>query len=273
MTRSLSVAHLTALDLAPPRFIEAAARAGFDGVGLRLLRVSDTTPGYPLMDDPEMMRATLRATRATGVKVMDIEFVRITPETRPIDLARVLDAGAELGAGHVITAPYDPDLARLTDRLGEINALAVERGLGTVIEFFPWTVVPDLNSAVVIAEAAGPDVGILVDALHFYRSASTLAELRAVPPHRLPFAHLCDALVHPPYSEADLLHTARADRLPPGRGEMDLRGFLSALPADVRLSAEVPSTPTHRLADRDAMLADIRDCCESLLKGCSSSVS
>jgi hypothetical protein len=34
--------------------------------------------------------------------------------------------------------------------------------------------------------------GILVDVLHFDRSASTIEQLDAVPPPRLPFVHLCD---------------------------------------------------------------------------------
>ncbi|WP_254679195.1 hypothetical protein [Celeribacter baekdonensis] len=33
MPRPLNAAHLTAIDLDPPHFIEAAAKAGFDGVG------------------------------------------------------------------------------------------------------------------------------------------------------------------------------------------------------------------------------------------------
>lgn len=45
MTRRPGVSHRTAIDLAPPAFVEAAARAGFDGVGLRLLRVTETSPG------------------------------------------------------------------------------------------------------------------------------------------------------------------------------------------------------------------------------------
>ena len=57
MTRSLSLAHLTAIDLPPPELVRVAARVGFDAVGLRLIRVTDTSPGYPLMDDPVMMRA------------------------------------------------------------------------------------------------------------------------------------------------------------------------------------------------------------------------
>lgn len=265
MTHLLGVAHLTAIDLAPPAFIEAAARAGFDCVGLRLLRVTDTSPGYPLMDDPASLRATRRALSETGIVVNDIEFVRIQPETVPDDLCPFLDAGAELGAKHVITAPYDPDLVRLADRLGALSTLAGDRGLRVSLEFFPWTVVPDLSSALRVADAAGDRVGVLVDSLHFDRSGSSLEALRAVSPDRLPFAHLADAPVQPHYSELDLLHTARDERLPPGEGGIDLSGFLGALPPDIPLSVEVPMTSLAAAEGEDVVLRRVAEACRRLI--------
>ena len=98
MTRSLSVAHLTAIDLTPPQLIEAAAETGFDAVGLRLLQVTPDSPGYPLMRDRAMMRATRAALRDTGLRVADIEFIKITPEFDLDALLPLLDAGAALGA-------------------------------------------------------------------------------------------------------------------------------------------------------------------------------
>ena len=80
-------------------------------------------------------------------------------------------AGAELGAKYVITSAFDPDLNWFTDRLAAVSDLASQYGLRAVLEFFPWTVVPDLGAAVRIVEAAErPALGILVDTLHFNRS-------------------------------------------------------------------------------------------------------
>ena len=64
----------------PPEMIRVAARTGYRQVGLRLIRVTPETPGYPLMSEPAMLRATKAALAATGVGVLDIEFVKITPE-------------------------------------------------------------------------------------------------------------------------------------------------------------------------------------------------
>lgn len=210
MKRSFSLAHLTVLSLAPPQMIEVAARAGYQTVGLRLIKVTETTPGYPLMTDKPMMRATKAAMAATGIGVLDIEFVKITPEIDVGALEPFLAAGAELGARYVITAPYDADLPRLADRLAAIHDLALRYGLRAVLEFFPWTVVPDLAAAVAVVEAAErPELGILVDTLHFNRSKSRLEQLDKIPAARLPFAHVCDAPVLESYTTEAAAHGPR----------------------------------------------------------------
>lgn len=242
MRRTLSVAHLSAIDLDPPAFLEAAADAGFDAVGLRLIRVTETSPGYPLMEDRQALRQTQAAMKATGLRVADIEFVKIAPGTKVETLLPFLDAGAELGAAQVITAPYDPDLNRLADTLGLLSEQAHLRGLGTVLEFFPWTCVPDLATCWQVVRQAGPHTGLLVDSLHFDRSASSLDLLHSLPRERLPFAHLCDARRLPSYTEEELLETARAERLAPGDGGIDLAAFLKALPPRTPLGIEVPMT-------------------------------
>lgn len=242
MTRRLSLAHLTAVDLAPPALIRAAARGGFDGVGLRLLRVTPTTPGYPLMDNAQMMRETQAALRDTGLTVHDIEFVRIEPHTDPEALIPFLDAGATLGAREVIVAPYDPDQSRMADTLGRLADLAGTRGLGVSLEFFPWTDIRTVDDALRLATQAGPTVGVLPDALHVDRSGSSLATLKALPGERLRFAHLCDAPVLPSYDSDTLFFNAREERLLPGQGQIDLRAFLAAMPDDLPLGIEVPQT-------------------------------
>lgn len=218
MTHRLFVAHLSAITLPPPQFLHAAAEAGFAGVGLRLLRVTEETPGYPLMNDPAGLRETRAAMRSTGLVVNDIEFIQITPQIEIAALAPMLDAGAELGAGHVIAAPYDDDLSRLADRLAELSELAAARDIGVMLEFFPWTALPDLAACWDLVRQAGPAIGLLVDSLHFDRSRSDPDLLARIPPARLPFAHLCDAARQPCYRQDELLRTARAERLPAGAG-------------------------------------------------------
>lgn len=261
-----SLAHLTVLGLPPPEMVRVAARTGYRGVGLRLIAVTDTTPGYPLMHDPAMMRATKAALADTGVRVLDVEFVKITPEIDVPGLEAFVAAGAELGAGHVITAPYDPDLARLADRLGAVTDLCARYGLRAVLEFFPWTVVPDLGAAVRVVEAAGrPETGILVDTLHFDRSGSRVEHLGGIPASRLPFVHVCDAPVQRGYTTEELLHAGRAERLPPGEGGIDIRGILRHMPPGTPVALEVPMTAMSAAEGAEAVALRVRRAAERLL--------
>lgn len=166
MSRIVSLAHLTAIQLSPPEFVRMAARTGYDAVGLRLLRATETSPGYPLHSDRALMRATRAALAETGLAVLDVEFVRIAPGFEVAAVEPFLAAGAELGARHLIAAPYDPDLGRLRDGLAALQDWAAAHDLSVVLEFFPWTPVPDLATALAVAGPV-PGAGILVDALHF----------------------------------------------------------------------------------------------------------
>jgi sugar phosphate isomerase/epimerase len=238
-----SLAHLTVLSLPPPEAIRVAARAGYQSVGLRLLRVTEQSPGYPLMDDPPMLRETRAAIAETGVGVLDIEFVQLRPETDIAGLKPLLAAGSALGARYLIAAPYDPDLSRLADKFGALCDLAAPFGISVVLEFFPWTVVPGVAEANAIVTAAGrTNSGILVDMLHFDRSASTLDQLDKVDPARLPFVHVCDAPGGANWTVEQLLHTARAERLPPGEGDIPIKQIMSHMPPGIPIGLEVAMT-------------------------------
>ena len=266
MSTVFSLAHLTVLDLPPTEAVRVAARTGYQYVGLRLIAVTDTTPGYPLMDDPAMMRDTKAALVDTGVRVLDIEFVKITPEIDVGNLERFVAAGAGLGAKYVITAPYDPDLTRLADRLGAISDLSARYGLRAVLEFFPWTVVPDLGTAVQVVEAAGrTQTGILVDTLHFNRSGGRFEQLDRIPTSRLPFVHVCDAPVKDAYTTEELLHAGRAERLPPGEGEIDIRSILRHMPPGIPVALEVPMTAMRAVEGAEAVALRVRQAAERLL--------
>ncbi|MTH64327.1 sugar phosphate isomerase/epimerase family protein [Paracoccus shanxieyensis] len=255
MNRAISLAHLTVVETAPPQMIRMAARLGYDAVGLRLLRVTPETPGYPLMDDPQMMAQTRAALAETGLRVQDIEFVRITPEFDLNALRPFLRAGAELGAAHVICAPYDPDLSRLADNLALMAQECRAHGMQAVLEFFPWTSVPDLATALRVVEPVA-DLGILVDTLHFNRSGSSLEDLRRALP-RMPFLHLCDAPVHPPYTTEQFFHAGRVERLPPGAGQIPLAPIMAELPPDLPVTLEIPMTAKALAEGEEAVAAHV----------------
>jgi sugar phosphate isomerase/epimerase/4-hydroxyphenylpyruvate dioxygenase-like putative hemolysin len=236
-----SLAHLTALSLSPPELVEAAADAGYRYVGLRLTRVTPQEPHYPLATDPALMRSTKVRLAATGVEVLDVELARISPERDPREFLRFLEAGAELGARHVITQLPDPDRNRKTERFAQLCELARPFGLTVDLEFPSWTETPDLREAVrVLRGADQPNAGILVDLLHFARSGSSVADLRQLPAHWFHFVHVCDAPAGVPPTNEGLIHTARFERLFPGEGGIDVRGILDALPPGLPYALEIP---------------------------------
>jgi len=261
-----SIAHLTAIRLPPPQLIRLAQRTGYQSVGLRLIAVTDDSPGYPLMHDPALLRETKAAIAETGVGVLDIEFVKITPEIDVAALEPFVAAGAELGARYVITAPYDPDLTRLADRLGAISDLAGRHGLRAILEFFPWTEVACLGDAVSVVEATGrPDCGILVDTLHYARSASHAGQFAGVPASRFPFVHVCDAPAGSNFTREQLFHAGRVERLPPGEGGIDIRGILANLPPDIPIALEVPMTAMTAVEGEEAVARRVLTAAKRLL--------
>ncbi|GAA4089391.1 TIM barrel protein [Nonomuraea soli] len=236
-----SLAHLTALSLSPPELVEAAAEAGYRYVGLRLTPVTPQEPHHPLATDPALMRTTKVRLAATGIEVLDIELARIGPDGNPRDYLRFLEAGAELGARHVITQLPDPDFARKAERYARLCELARPLGLTVDLEFPSWTETPDLAEATRVLRAAGqPNAGMLIDLLHFARSGSSLEELRALPREWFHFAHVCDAPASVPATQEGLIHTARFERLFPGEGGIDVRGILDALPGGIPYALEIP---------------------------------
>lgn len=239
--RVLSLAALTVLELSPAAQVRCAAHTGYSHVGLRLAPATPTDPAWDAVGDTPMVRETRRALAGTGVQVLDVEILRLTPATRVEEFDALLDTAAALGAAHVLVAGNDPDAARLADRFAALADRCAPRGLAPALEPMPWTDVRDLAAASRIVERAGrANAGVLIDAIHFDRAGSRLEEIAALPPQRLPYLQLCDAPAERPHTVDELLRQARAARRLPGEGGLDLAGLLRAMPAGVPLSLEIP---------------------------------
>jgi sugar phosphate isomerase/epimerase len=239
--REYSLAHLTALSLSPPRLVEVAARAGYGYVGLRLNRVTPTEPLYALADDRVLMAETKARLADTGVAVLDIELARMGPDNDARSYLPILEAGAELGATHVLTQLPDPDRARAVGRFVALCELARPLGLGIDLEFISWTETPDLATAArVLQEAGQSNAGILVDTLHFARSGSSLEDLKRLPREWFRYVQVCDAPAQGPATKEEIIHAARFARLFPGEGGLGVREILACLPPAIPCSLEIP---------------------------------
>jgi sugar phosphate isomerase/epimerase len=239
--RRLSLAALTVLELSPAEMVTCAADAGYTHVGLRLIPATDREPTWPIVGDTPLVREVERRLGDTGIEVLDIEIFRIKPQTRIEDYRAALETGARLGARHVLVAGNDPDESRLTERFAALCELGASLGLTVDLEPMPWTDARNLQQAArVVANAGRPNGGVLIDAIHFDRGGNTAADIASVPAAAFHYAQLCDAPAHRPTDTETLLYQARAERLMPGDGGLDLKGILRALPADLPLAIEIP---------------------------------
>lgn len=250
-TRQYSLSFLTVADVSPVEAVKIAAQCGYAQVGLRLLPAAPKESEYPILTDAKVVLETQAALRDTGVKVADVEIIRLTPDFDPNQYLQFLDVAQQLSAKHILIAGNDPDQQRLIDNYAKFCVLSKQYGLSCDLEFMPWTNVKNLAQANYIVEQSGQDnAAILIDSLHFDRSDSTLDQVKALPSSRLNYVQLCDGLADYDPSDEGLIKIARSNRMVPGQGDIDMLGLIRALPRNITLAAEVPNLD---LAKRPAL--------------------
>jgi sugar phosphate isomerase/epimerase len=256
MAREISLAALSLLRLPPPEVVRIAADSGFDSVGLRLAGVPGSVD-HQMLGNSATRRATAAALKQSGLRVLDVEIVRLLPrhEDQPPHEA-IVEAAVELGARYIDVITYDPDAGRAADALAALCDQSGQAGLGCVLEFMGFTEAKTMAMArEIVGRAASPNAGILVDMLHLFRTGGSAASLVGVPPERLPFAQLCDA--RHSGTEPDPVRAraeAVADREIPGDGLLPLRDVVGALPPGIPLSVEVPHVGARGPAEHARLL-------------------
>lgn len=236
MGRNTGLAALTVLELPHDEQVRVAAQAGYSHVGLRLVPVAGQ-PYTHRLDVPLLEQSLAH----TGIRVLDVEVFRLTPETKVAEWENVLAASQRLGASELLVHGADPDECRLIQTFGRLCELAGQYKLRANLEPMPWVDVSNIAKALRVLRGAGhANSGLLVDAIHFFRAGDSLDELKKVPRQYLHYVQLCDARREKPSDMQEIIRQARGDRLFPGEGGLDLRGLLAALPPDIPLSLEVP---------------------------------
>ena len=242
----MSLDYLTVDGATPVEQVLAAAEAGFDAVGLRLLAPPDLPLAHEVVDDPATIRAIGQACRRTGVAVLDAEAFFIAPALDPERLVRATAVAAELGASTLLAVIADADRPRALDRFAGLCDAAGSLGLDVALEFMRWSPVGTVEDAAAFVDATGcANAGVCIDALHLSRSGGWPGRLPAVP-RAGTFIQLSDAPAQLPAVDA-LLAEARGDRRYPGDGDLPLDDLLDALPADTPVSIEVPHRVHARL--------------------------
>ena len=222
----LSMSPGTVGNPGPEVMAEACAAAGLAGVSIWGTYVGDGT-------SPAELGARLRG---AGVPVFTLEAAVSwcgggDGEAAVGEAEFMADLGDAIGAEGLFAVSMEPgelDLARAIDGYGQLCDRAADRGLWVAIEFLPWSSIPNLVTARAIVEGAARDNGgIVVDAWHFTRSGSRLADVTDVAGLVRDF-QICDTA---PGAETDLMDECMHRRLLPGEGTADVIGLVHALDA------------------------------------------
>lgn len=249
----LGIELLSVLGMPPVDYVKLAAELGCAHISTGLIRGPFNPYGYAdwsLRDDPALRREMIAAMRDTGVKVSLGEGLGVRAGQEMADRAGDFDIMAELGARGIGGVVMDPDLARAYDQFAVLVEMAIARGMIATIEFAPIQAIATLPQALdLVRHVNHPDFRILIDAMHFFRSGSVLADLRALDPALIGYAQLCDV---PLVSDEDYAQEAMFARRIPGEGELPLADFIAALPTDIPIGLEVP-----RLKPAEAGIAQI----------------
>jgi len=249
LNRVLSVAPLTAPGVGAIEFVDAAAKAGFEHVGVRL---KTPTPGpalEPEMADNLLRRRLVKRIRDTRLKVLEVEAFWISPDFDIEFVKPAIETGALLGAKFILVVGNDPDLNRFQINFGRLSELVRSYDIRVALEFLPYVAVKNLEMALkTIHFSDDANDGLLIDVLHFVRSGGKPADLAGIPPGKIHFIHLCDASDEAPKSLPELRREAREARLLPGFGSLPLHEFFHAVPPDTPIEIECPTRANAHLS-------------------------
>jgi sugar phosphate isomerase/epimerase len=241
-TRGIGIDFISVFGLPPVAFVALAAELGCQHISIALTPMPGNPLGYPLWslrDDAGLRKDLVAALRAHGITISLGEGFLVRPGTDVRDTAGDMELMRELGVPCINIVPIDPDYSRSVDQLSLFAEMAGANGLAATLEYMPGMRIGDLaTSAAAVAEVGNPNLRLLIDAMHLFRSGGTAADVAALAPEMIGYIQLCDVPVVSKYESYG--EEARHHRLPPGEGELPLRAFLDALPRDLMLGLEVP---------------------------------
>jgi sugar phosphate isomerase/epimerase len=240
----LGIEYISVFGLPPVQFVELAADLGCRYITTALQRSNAYNPhGYAkfsLREDNKLRREMIAVMRERGVSLSLGEGLAILEN---LDVRSAygadLDLMRELGVPRINVVSLDPDLRRSFDQLAALAEMAANVGIETVVEFVPIFTISDLPTALAAIRHVGRrDCRVLIDTMHFGRSAARISDLAALDPELIGYVQLCDAPLVPVIT--DYMEEAMFERMVPGEGELPLREILAALPLNRVIGLEVP---------------------------------
>ena len=240
--RELGIELMTVFGMPPVEHVTLAADLGCTHISTGLTALPwklDRFPSWSLRDDAALRRETIAAMRDRGVTISLAEGFAVRPNQDAKDRAAELDLFAELGAEQASGICVEPDLARAFDQFSLLADMTAERGMGYALEFAPPHAINTLETTAAFVESLGkPNMRLVIDAMHFFRTGATIEALAAIDPARIGYFQLCDVPLVSTYP--DYYSEACFERLIPGDGELPLAQLIAALPQDLPIGLETP---------------------------------
>ena len=243
--------HTWTLDTTPlADALRIAKATGWDGVELRRLDFKRAAESGKPAD------SVLDLVRASGLPVacVGVEFGWMWADgAERARLLAVFDEqcrrAAALGCATVMS-PVDKergDAARAVASVREVGDVAARHGVRLAVEFNSQC--PQLNALgpvrEILARAAHPHCGLLLDTYHLGRSGATLKQVEDVTPAEIAYVQYSD----PPRTG---LEPGKAlDRLPPGQGSFAFREFWALMAAKGYAGFSSYEAPNEKAWKRD----------------------
>jgi 2-keto-myo-inositol isomerase len=217
-----------------PTDLAAAGAAGFGYVEVWAAKMDDYLQQHSVADLAELFHQH----KVRPASINSIEFITFRGENYSLIQARCQELSVlaeQLGCPYIVVVPsptpsrettWEQVKAESVRVLSDLATIAGSRGIGLAFEplGFGWCSVRTLRAAwEIVAEVGRRDVGLVLDACHFYAAGSELSEIGLLDPAKLFIFHLDDVEDLPKEAITD------ARRLLPGIGVLPLGEICSRL--------------------------------------------
>lgn len=207
--------------------VEAAARAGFKGIGIWHTDLEHTLQQRSL---PEMKLIL----DDNGIQHVELEFLtdwfldgarKAESDSRK---RRLLEASAALGAKHIKIGDFYSSVCpmpRIVEAFAALCQEAASYDATIAFEFMASAMIDNLHDAVAMVEAAGArNGGLVLDIVHVINCGSTYEEISRIPLQYVVNVELNDGAL----PGSPLYDPARARRFC-GEGDFDIQGLIKSL--------------------------------------------
>ncbi len=232
--------------------LSAAKTGGFGGVEINVGQIADQVEKDGAASVTDLFAAAGILPAGWGLPT-DWRGEEAAWQSGLKELPRLAREAAAIGATRTMTwvmpcsdtRPYDENRDFHVARFTPIARILADEGVSLGLEFIgPKTLrdtqthpfIHTIGEMLDMGRRIGPNVGLLLDAYHWYTSHATLADLNALTPAQVVYVHVNDAPTGVAVDEQ--LDGVRA--LPGATGTIDIKGFLSSLQA---IGYDGPVTP------------------------------